>query len=87
MISNLRSSVSETMDIANNLIFEEEPNTNLTNHKLGKLFRIDISETHFLFNRDIVDQTYGVEIGFPLALIIDSLFMDFYDVGQKKLRL
>ena len=77
----MHSSVSETMDIAINLIFEDEPNIDFTNHELEKLFRIVTSGTHFLFNGDIVDQTDGVSIGFPLALIIDNVFMSFREIG------
>ena len=41
----------ETTDIAINLIFNHNPNLNITKKELRKLFLFPTSQTHFLFNR------------------------------------
>ena len=42
--------LQETIDIAINLIFNHNPNLNITKKQFKKLFRFATSETHFVFN-------------------------------------
>ena len=58
LFTNIR--LSEAIDIAINLIFENSPDIKFTKRELRKLFRIATSETHFTFNGSIFDQIDGV---------------------------
>ena len=60
-------SLQETIDIAINLIFNHNPNLNITRKELKKLFLFLTSQTHFSFNSKFYNQMYGVAIGSPLA--------------------
>ena len=42
--------LQETIDIAINLIFNHNPNLNITRKELKKLFHFTTSQTHFIFN-------------------------------------
>ena len=42
--------LKETIDIAINLIFNQNPNLKITKKELKKLFLFDTSQTHFIFN-------------------------------------
>ena len=42
--------LQETIDIAINLIYNRNPNLNITKNKLKKLFLFATSQTHFTFN-------------------------------------
>ena len=42
--------LQETIDIAINIIFNHNPNLNITKKELKKLFLFATSQTHFLFN-------------------------------------
>ena len=42
--------LQETIDIAINLIFNHNPNLNITRKELKKLFLFATSQTHFIFN-------------------------------------
>ena len=70
--------LSEAIDIAINLIFENSPDIKFTKRELRKLFRIATSETHFTFNGSIFDQIDGVAMGFPLGPVLADLFMGFH---------
>ena len=71
--------LSEAIDIAINLIFENSPDIKFTKRELRKLFRIATSETHFTFNGSIFDQVDGVAMGSPLAPVLANLFMGFHE--------
>ena len=71
--------LSEAIDIAINLIFENSPDIKFTKRELRKLFRIATSETHFTFNGSIFDQIDGVAMGSPLAPVLANLFMGFHE--------
>ena len=70
--------LSEAIDIAINLIFENSPDIKFTKRELRKLFRIATSETHFTFNGSIFDQIDGVAMVSPLAPVLANLFMGFH---------
>ena len=69
--------LQETIDIAINLIFNHNPNLNITQKELKKLFLFATSQTHFLFNSKFYDQIDGVTIGSPLAPVLANVFMGF----------
>ena len=66
--------LQETIDIAINLIFNHNPNLNITKNELKKLFLLDTSQTHFLFHSKFYNQTDGVAMGslWLLSLLIFS---------------
>ena len=69
----------ETIDIAINIIFNPNPNLNLTRKELKKLFNFATSQTHFIFNRKFYNQIDGVAIGSPLAPVLANIFMGFHE--------
>ena len=71
--------LSESIDIAVNLIFENSPDIKFTKRELQKLFRIATSGTDFTFDGCIYDQIDGVAMGFPLAPVLANLFKGFHE--------
>ena len=71
--------LEETINITIDTIFENYPNVKFTGKELQKLFEIATSETHFIFNNEIYDQTDGMSMGYPLATILANLFMGYND--------
>ena len=71
--------LQETIDIAINLIFNHNPNLNITKKELKKLFLFATSQTHFLFNGKFYNQIDGVAMGSPLAPVLANIFMGFYE--------
>ena len=69
--------LSEAIDIAMNLIFENNLDIKFPKRELRKLFRIATSETHFTFNGSIFDQIDGVAMGSPLASVLANFFYGF----------
>ena len=53
-------SLQETISIAINLIFNHNPNRNITRKELEKLFFFTTSQTHFIFNSNFYNQIDGV---------------------------
>ena len=70
--------LQETIDIAINLIFNHNPNLNITRKELKKLFLFATSKTHFIFNSKFYNQIDGVGMGSPLALVLANIFMGFH---------
>ena len=71
--------LQETIDIAINLIFNHNPNVNITRKKLKKLFLFATSQTHFIFNSKFYNQIDGVAMGSPLARALAKIFMGFHE--------
>ena len=71
--------LQETTDIARNLIFNHNPNLNITRKELKKLFLFAASLTHFIFNSKFYNQIDGVAMGSPLAPVLANIFMGFYE--------
>ena len=69
--------LQETIDIAMNLIFNHNPNLNITRKELKKLFLFAISQAHFIFNSKFYNQIDGVAMGSPLAPVL-AIFMGFH---------
>ena len=71
--------LQETIDIAINLIFNHNPNLNITRKELKKLFLFATSQTHFIFNSKFYNQIDGVVMGSPLAPVLANIFMGFHE--------
>ena len=71
--------LQETIDIAINLIFNHNPNLNITKKELKKLFLFATSQTHFIFNGKFYNQIDRVAMGSPLAPVLAHIFMGFYE--------
>ena len=71
--------LQETIDVAINLIFNPNPNLNITKKELKKLFLFAKSQTHFIFNRKFYSQIDGIAMGSPLAPVLANIFMGFYE--------
>ena len=71
--------LQETIDIAINLIFNHNPNLNITRKELKKLFLFATSQTHFTFNSKFYNQIDGRAMGSPLAPVHDKIFMGFHE--------
>ena len=71
--------LSEAIDIAINLIFENSPDIKFTKRELRKLFKIAMSETHFTIHVSIFDQIDGVAMVSPLAPVLANLFIGFHE--------
>ena len=72
-------SLQESIDIAINLIFNNNSNLNITRKELKKLFFLATSKTHFMFNSKFYNQIDGVATGSPLAPALANIFMGFHE--------
>ena len=70
--------LQETIDIAINLIFNHNPNLNITRKKVKKPFLFAASQTHFILNSKFYNQIDGVTMGFPLGPVLANIFMGFH---------
>ena len=79
-LTSLFTSISfqETIDIAINLIFNHNPNLNITKKELKKLFLFATSQTHFILNGKFYNQIEGVAMCSSLAPALPNIFMVFY---------
>ena len=68
-----------TIDIAINLIFNHNPNLNITKKELKKLFLFVTSHTHFISNSKFYNEIDGIAMGSPLGPVLASIFMGFYE--------
>ena len=71
--------LSEAIDIAINLNFENRLDIKCTKHEKRKLFTIATSETYFTFNGSIFDQIDGVAMGSTLPPVSVNLFIGFHE--------
>ena len=80
-ITSLFTNISpqETIDIAINLIFNHNPNLNISRKELKKLFLFATSQTHFIFNSQFSNQIDGGAMGSPLAPVLANIFMRFHE--------
>ena len=62
--------LQETIDIAISLIFNHNPNLNITKTELKKLFLFATSQIHFIFNSKFYNQIDGIAI-------LANIFMGF----------
>ena len=68
-----------SIDIAKNLIFNHNPNLNITRKELKKPFLFAASQTHFIFSSNFYNKIDGVAMGSPLAPVIANIFMGFHE--------
>ena len=71
--------LQETNDKVINLLFDRNPNLNITRKKLKKLFLFATSKTHFIFNSKFYNQIDGVAMGSPLTPVLANIFMGFLE--------
>ena len=71
--------LEETINIAADLIFSNNPNIRIKKSELKKLFHFATSGTHFLFDGSYYDQIDGVAMGSPLGPVLANLFMGYYE--------
>ena len=57
--------LQKTINIAINLIFNRNPNLNITRKELKKLFLFATSQSHFIFNSRFHNQIDGIAMGSP----------------------
>ena len=69
----------ETLNLAVELIFENNPQMKISQNELMELFRFCISKTNFLFNGAVYDQIDGIARGSPLAPTLANLFMGHHE--------
>ena len=70
--------LQETIDIATNLLFNHNPNLDITKRELEKVFLFATSQIHFIFNSKLYNQIDGVAMGSPLAPILANIFIGFH---------
>ena len=73
--------LQETIDIPINLIFNHNPNLNITKKELKKLFLFATSKTHFIFNSKLYNQIDGVAMGFPIAPVLAKISWAFTNLS------
>ena len=71
--------LNETIDLAVDIIFDNNQSMNITKPQLKKLFVFATSQTHFLFNNEVYDQTDRVAMGSPLGPALANLFMGYHE--------
>ena len=71
--------LDETIEIAVNVILENEPDIKIDKNELKKLFIFATSESHFVFNGKVYDQIDGVTMGSCLGPVLANLFMGHHE--------
>ena len=71
--------LQETIQIAVELIFQNNPQLKVTKRELKQLFNFATSGTHFIFNGSFYDQVDGVSMGSPLGPVLANLFMGYHE--------
>ena len=73
--------LQETIDIAGNLIFNHNPNLNISRKEVKKLFLFTTSQTYFIFNNKFYSQIDRVAMGSPLAPVLANISMGFTNLS------
>ena len=71
--------LTETIEIAVELIFQNKTNLKISKNELKQLFKFATSGTHFLFQSNFYDQIGGVSKGSSLGLVLANLFMGYHE--------
>ena len=71
--------LQETIDISIILIFNLNPNLNITKKELKELILFDTSQSHFIFNSRFYNQIDGASMGSALVSLLANIFMCFYE--------
>ena len=69
----------ETIDIAISLIFNHNPNLNITKKELKTLFLFAISQIHFIFKSNFYNPIDVIAMSSRLAPVLAKIFMAFYE--------
>ena len=79
MCSLFRSiSLQETIQIAIELIFQNNPQLKVTKRELKQFFNFVTSGTHFILNGSFYDQVDGISMESLLGPVLANLFMSFH---------
>ena len=71
--------LTETIDIAVDLLFEKNTGFKISKADLEKLFQFATSGTHFTFEGKFYDQIDGVAMGSPLGPVLANLFKGYHE--------
>ena len=71
--------MQEIIQIAVELIYQNNPQLKVTKRELKQLFNFAASGTHFIFNGSFYDQVDGVSMGSPLGPALANLFMGYHE--------
>ena len=71
--------IQETIAKAINLIFNNNPNLNITKTKLKKFFSVTPSQTHFICSNKFYNHIDGVVMGCSLAPVLANISIGFYE--------
>ena len=71
--------LTETIDIAVDLLFEKNTGFKISKADLKKLFQFATSGTHFMFECKFYDQIDGVAMGSPLGPVLANLFIGYHE--------
>ena len=77
-VTSLFTNIPLQETIAINLIFNHNPNLNITKKELKKLFLFTTSQIHFLFNGKFYNEIDRAAMGSLLAPVLANIFMGFY---------
>lgn len=70
-------SLNETVDLAVDVIFDNNQGMNITGHQIKKLFVFALSQTNFLFNNEIDDQNDGASMMLNLDRALANICMGY----------
>ena len=70
--------LQKTIEIAVELIFENNPQLKITKNELKHLFNFAASGTNFIFNGSFYDQINVVSMRLPLGPVLANLFMGYH---------
>ena len=71
--------LNETINIAVDLILENEPSLKMSRKQLVQLFNFATSKSHFSFKDELFDQIDGVAMGSPLGPVLANVFMGYHE--------
>ena len=71
--------MQEIIQIALEIIFQNNPQLRVTKRELKQLFNFAESGTHYIFNSSFYDQVDGVSVGSPLGSVLTNLFMGYQE--------
>ena len=69
----------ETLNLAVEFIFENNPQIKISQNELLELFRFCTSKTNFLFDGVVYDQIDDIAMGSPLTPTLANLFMGHHE--------
>ena len=71
--------MQEIIQIALEIIFQNNPQLRVTKRELKQLFNFAESGTHYIFNGNFYDQVDRVSMGSPLGPVLANLFMGYHE--------